>query len=704
MAPRAVLMKTGLKSFNTARPVNTVRSVNTGRPFSTARKGDLDDSNSQLNDKGFVDSGCSRHMTGNIAYAFQILKSMMEVCYFCGGALMEVRITGQRMLHIGDAAPRSVDDALIQDKDGLQDKNDATEKSHDDSSLKDNGTAVQQVNTARPDFILVVDEVSHRAIGTKWVYRNKKDERGIVIKNKARLVAQRHTQEEGIDYDEVFAPVARIEVIRMFLAYASYMGFMVYQMDVKSAFLYGQIEEEVYVCQPPGFEDPDHPDKVYKVVKALYGLHQAPRAWYDTLANYLLCNGFQRGKIDQTLFIKRQKGHILLVQIYVDDIIFGSTKKELCDEFEKLMKDNQDKYVNEILRKYNYTDVKSASTPIDLEKPLVQDGDAADYWLNVQGFIVSLKKSHIPSFVKEKYLDTLKETIFRTFGILTDSPLELVISWQLQETKLWLPILTYWAELWLLHVAVDSSLEDTSQLEDHDVSLLFPTQRFLSSLHSWGINQIQIKYHVPTPNESPLHAIYSHGSDEGSLKLNELTNLVTKLSARIGVLEDDLKKTKQTYSSAFTKLILRITKRSKEARKDKGKAIMTEPEPEKKSKKLLEQERLERQLLALDEERVTSEPKITKDIDWNDPLVQKYWDLKNKPKSEAQARKNMIGKGRQKFAEFQEIKEEQIEKDTSKKTTGKRKKYLPRRRTRRTAKKQKVENKMYGRKKNLKVI
>ncbi|GKE95369.1 putative ribonuclease H-like domain-containing protein [Tanacetum coccineum] len=117
------------------------------------------------------------------------------------------------------------------------------------------------------------------------------------------------------------------------------MGFMVYQMDVKSAFLYGQIKEEVYVCQPPGFEDPDHPDKVYKVMKALYGLHQAPRAWYDTLANYLLCNGFQRGKINQTLFIKRQKGHILLVQIYVDDIIFGSTKKELCDEFEKLMKD-----------------------------------------------------------------------------------------------------------------------------------------------------------------------------------------------------------------------------------------------------------------------------------------------------------------------------------------------------------------------------
>ncbi|GKC60826.1 putative ribonuclease H-like domain-containing protein, partial [Tanacetum coccineum] len=109
-------------------------------------------------------------------------------------------------------------------------------------------------------------------------YGNKKDERGIVIKNKARLVAQGYTQEEGIDYDEFFASVARIKAIRLFLAYASFKDFVVYQMDVNSAFLYGKIEEEVYVCQPPGFEDPDFPDKVYKVEKALYGLHQAPRA------------------------------------------------------------------------------------------------------------------------------------------------------------------------------------------------------------------------------------------------------------------------------------------------------------------------------------------------------------------------------------------------------------------------------------------
>ncbi|GKA67874.1 putative ribonuclease H-like domain-containing protein [Tanacetum coccineum] len=175
-----------------------------------------------------------------------------------------------------------------------------------------------------------------RAIRTKWVYKNKKDKGGIVIRNKARLVAQGYTQEEGIDYDVVFALVARIEAIRLFLAYASFKDFVAYQMDVKSAFLYGKIKEEVYVCKPLGFEDPEFPDRVYKVEKALYGLHQAPRAWYETLSTYLLDNRFQRGQIDKTLFIKRIKSDILLVKVYVDDIIFGSTK-ELCTEFEKLM-------------------------------------------------------------------------------------------------------------------------------------------------------------------------------------------------------------------------------------------------------------------------------------------------------------------------------------------------------------------------------
>ncbi|GJV11732.1 putative ribonuclease H-like domain-containing protein [Tanacetum coccineum] len=141
-------------------------------------------------------------------------------------------------------------------------------------------------------WILVDLPHGKRAIGTKWVHMNKKDKRGIVIRNKARLVAQGYTQKEGIDYAEVFALVARIEAIRLFLAYASFKDFVVYQMDVKSAFLYGKIEEEVYVCQPLGFEDLEFPDRVYKVEKALYGLHQAPRAWYETFSTCLLDNGF----------------------------------------------------------------------------------------------------------------------------------------------------------------------------------------------------------------------------------------------------------------------------------------------------------------------------------------------------------------------------------------------------------------------------
>nr|GEX21216.1 putative ribonuclease H-like domain-containing protein [Tanacetum cinerariifolium] len=136
-----------------------------------------------------------------------------------------------------------------------------------------------------------------RAIGSKWVFRNKNDERGIVIRNKARLITLGYTQEAGIDYEKVFAPVARIEAIRLFVACAAFMGFMVYQMDVKSAFIYGIIEEKVYVCQPLGFEDPTYLDKVYKVVKTLYRLHRAPRAWYETLANYLLENDFKEERL-----------------------------------------------------------------------------------------------------------------------------------------------------------------------------------------------------------------------------------------------------------------------------------------------------------------------------------------------------------------------------------------------------------------------
>ncbi|GKB14546.1 putative reverse transcriptase, RNA-dependent DNA polymerase [Tanacetum coccineum] len=179
-------------------------------------------------------------------------------------------------------------------------------------------------------WILVDLPYGKKAIGTKWVYINKKDDRGIVVRNKARLVAQGYTQEEGIDYDGFFAPISRIKVIRFFLAYASFMNFIVYQMDVQSAFLYGTIKEEVYVCQPLGFEDPEFPNKVYKVEKALYGLHQALKA----------CAGVK----------------------HKDDGIFIS----------------QDKYVAAILKKFDFATMKTANTPMETNKAILKDEEATD--------------------------------------------------------------------------------------------------------------------------------------------------------------------------------------------------------------------------------------------------------------------------------------------------------------------------------------
>nr|GEX22587.1 hypothetical protein [Tanacetum cinerariifolium] len=217
-------------------------------------------------------------------------------------------------------------------------------------------------------WVLVDLPAGKYAIGTKWILKNKRDARGIVVCNKARLVAQGHRQEEGIDYDEVFAPVSKIEAIKQFLAFASYMGFLVYQMDVKSAFLYERIDEEVYVTQPKGFMDPHHPKKVYKVVKALYGLHQAPRAWYVTLSTFLLKHGYRRGTIDKTLFPRKNNRDIILVQVYMDDIIFGSTKKAWCDEFEALIKGEfQMSAMGELT--FFLGSVRMATTPYEAPKP-----------------------------------------------------------------------------------------------------------------------------------------------------------------------------------------------------------------------------------------------------------------------------------------------------------------------------------------------
>ncbi|GJY90547.1 retrovirus-related pol polyprotein from transposon TNT 1-94 [Tanacetum coccineum] len=225
-------------------------------------------------------------------------------------------------------------------------------------------------------------------IALKWIYKVKLDEYGDVLKNKARLVAKGYRQEEGLDFEESFAPVARLEAIRIFLANAASKNMTVYQMDVKTAFLNGELKEEVYVSQPEGFVDPDRPHHVYRLKKALYGLKQAPRAWYDTLSKFLLAQGFSKGVVDPTLFIRKTGKHTLHVQIYVDDIIFASTDPKDCDRFSNEMSSkfqmsmmgqisfflglqisqnprgifiNQSKYANEILKKFDL----HKSDPVD---------------------------------------------------------------------------------------------------------------------------------------------------------------------------------------------------------------------------------------------------------------------------------------------------------------------------------------------------
>ncbi|KAH9750874.1 hypothetical protein KPL71_014049 [Citrus sinensis] len=226
------------------------------------------------------------------------------------------------------------------------------------------------------------------------------DESGVVVRNKARLVAQGYNQEEGIDFDETFAPVARLESIRMLLAFACHKDFILFQMDVKSAFLNGYIMEEVYVKQPPGFENEKFSNHVYKLLKALYELKQAPKAWYDRLKNFLLENDFSMGKADTTLFVKHKNQDILIVQTYVDDIIFCSTNELLCKEFSSCMSKefemsmmgelkyflglqikqneegifiNQAKYVKDLLKRFGIDDSKTKNTPMSTTTKLDKD-------------------------------------------------------------------------------------------------------------------------------------------------------------------------------------------------------------------------------------------------------------------------------------------------------------------------------------------
>jgi hypothetical protein len=247
---------------------------------------------------------------------------------------------------------------------------------------------------------LVERPKNYNVIGTKWVFKNKQNEDGMVVRNKARLVAQGYTQVEGLDFGETYAPVARLEAIRILLAYACAHNIKLYQMDVKSAFLNGYINELVYVEQPPGFEDEKKPNHVYKLRKALYGLKQAPRAWYERLRDFLLSKGFKMGKVDTTLFTKKIDKDLFVLQIYVDDIIFGSTNQVHCEEFGKMMAKefemsmlgelsyflglqikqmkngtfvSQGKYIRDMMKKFGLQDAKTISTPMGTNGHLDSD-------------------------------------------------------------------------------------------------------------------------------------------------------------------------------------------------------------------------------------------------------------------------------------------------------------------------------------------
>nr|GEZ29998.1 retrovirus-related Pol polyprotein from transposon TNT 1-94 [Tanacetum cinerariifolium] len=184
---------------------------------------------------------------------------------------------------------------------------------------------------------LIISQDNVFLIKLKWIYKIKKDKSGEVLKNKARLVAQGFKQEEGIDFEESFAPVARIKAIRIFIANAAYKNMIIYQMDVKTTLLNGELKEKVYVSQPEGFVDQDNPSHVYKLKKALYRLKQAPRAWYDMLSSFLISQQFSKCVVDPTIFTRHTRNDLLLVQIYVNDIIFASTNTAMCDEFANQM-------------------------------------------------------------------------------------------------------------------------------------------------------------------------------------------------------------------------------------------------------------------------------------------------------------------------------------------------------------------------------
>ncbi|GKA98124.1 retrovirus-related pol polyprotein from transposon TNT 1-94 [Tanacetum coccineum] len=240
----------------------------------------------------------------------------------------------------------------------------------------------------RPDKVMVIT--------LKWIYKVKLDELGGILKNKARLVARGYRQEEGIDFEESFAPVARLEAIRIFLAFAAHMNMVVYQMDVKTAFLNGNLREEVYVSQPDGFVDPDNPITLFKLKKSSLWAETAHACGMIMLSSFVISQDFFKGSVDPTLFIRLRNGtELLSLQIYVDDIIFAASTPELCDLFSKIMCSkfkmsmmgkisfflglqisqsprgifiNQSKYAFESLKKYGFDSCDPVDTPM-VENP-----------------------------------------------------------------------------------------------------------------------------------------------------------------------------------------------------------------------------------------------------------------------------------------------------------------------------------------------
>nr|GEX72887.1 retrovirus-related Pol polyprotein from transposon TNT 1-94 [Tanacetum cinerariifolium] len=378
----------------------------------------------------------------------------------------------------------------------------------------------------------------------------------------------------------------RIEAIRIFLAFASYMGFIVYQMDIKSAFLYGTIDEEVYVSQPPGFVDLKFLNKVYKVVKSLYGLHQAPRAWYATSSTLLEKSRYRRGTINKTLFIKHDKKDIMLVQVYVDDIIFGSTKKSWCDEFEELMKNS----------------VKTASTPIETQKPLVKDEEAAD--VDTASTPIETQKP----LVKDEEAADVDVHLYRfNFLVVNIRLLNLLLHW-LRELKV------NAASLTLTTAKVSAPETKSTESEGFEQIIDF-------------LNVSSVSYALtasPTICTTCIKQFWT------TKKVKTINNEV-----RIQALIDE-KKVNIKESS------IRHTLKLDNA-EEKG-ILIKVPKPLKGKAQIEQDEEFARQLKA----------KLNTDINWNavmeqvtrserlNDAVMKYQALKRKSLTEAQARKNMI--------------------------------------------------------------